>query len=1147
MLRRIRIIISSGKSPRPFCWLSTNYINLCGTFLVLLLSTPAFALAPTADAGPDQGVNEEVLVTLDGSDSSDSDGSISSYQWTQTSGPNVTLSDSAAVSPTFTSPTVLSGVGPKTLIFSLQVIDNEGATNSDTVAITVNPVNEAPTATNDGFNAPEGGSVTGTPNVLTNDNDPDGDPMTAVQVTPPSNASNFTLNGDGTFTYVHDGSETTTDSFTYTANDASEASNVATVSLTITAVNDQPVITGQVPLSTPEDTGLTITLADFTVTDADSTYPDDFTLTVQDGVNYTHAGNTITPVLDFNGVLTVPVTVSDGTDISPVFNVVVTVTAVNDQPVITGQVSLSTPEDTSLTILITDLTILDPDNLFPDDFTLLLLDGVNYTHAGNTITPDINFNGPLSVPATVNDGLLTSAQFILTVDVNAENDEPVVATLIEDQLAIEGTAFSLNISGNFTDVDNDPLQFTANGLPVSGNLIFDPLTGEFSGTPRVEDARDNDPYIITVTATDGDLATIPAEDIFELNISALDRANVSLDISVAPDPAMLNDELSWTFTASNFVGPQLATNVELTGSFVGSGLNISSASSCTIQTAVGQVSDFDCTLGSLPIGASASVILTTATSASGDVVAFATAASTDPIPIDPNLDDNSRQLAVGVAEAFSNGVVQVLGNSSVLSVAAGDINGDGATDLVVGTAAGQPIQIYLSDGFRDFLTPPISLADNSANEGITLADFDGNGTLDLAVANGGGQSDMVYSNDGVGNFTLMTTLGSTLSPDVTVGNFTSKAALLQALSQDVAVGDFDNDGNMDIVFATILGNPVYLGDGFGGFSLSDTLGIANSRAVAVGDFDGIAGDDIVFANVGSDSQVWTSNGAGGFSPGDPLPIGDAVSVTVGDFGGDARRDLAFGRVPTIIGDIPANPVLINDGFGGFGGPFVLLGTSPTNDIHAGDVNRDGLTDLVFINASGVHQIWNATGSGFELHGEQIVDGGAIVGVLAELGMSDVDDPGGVDLAMGGAPQVGAGVYLNDGFGNLGRGDAVAPVLTLRGAAVVDVPSGGTYADAGATAEDNIDGDVTFSIIVSAAVNTALVGSYTVTYNVSDFAGNAATPITRTVNVTPAAGTGGGGGGAMAYWMLMLLTSVLTLGHLYRARQICVRIRGEDQD
>jgi hypothetical protein len=1013
--------------------------------------------------------------------------------------------------------------------------------------VTVTPVNDQPVIT--------GQIVVTTPEVTAREI-----LLTDLTVTDPDNAfpADFTLTVQDGADYTRVGNIITpvTDfngdltvpvTVTDNSGEGNATSVVFNLTVNVTAVNNQPVITGQVPLTTPEDTGLTITLADLTVSDADSTYPDDFTLSVQDGADYTRAGNTITPVLDFNGDLSVPVTVNDGTDTSPVFNVVVTVTAVNDQPVITGQVSLSTPEDTSLTILITDVTVADPDNLFPDDFTLLLLDGVDYVRAGNTITPTLNFNGQLSVPATVSDGLLTSAQFILTVDVGAENDEPVVETPIEDQLAVEGTAFSLNISSNFTDADNDPLQFTASGLPVSGNLTFDPLTGQFSGIPRVEDARDNDPYIIIVTATDGDPDTIPAEDTFELNISALDRANVSLDISVAPDPAIVGDELSWTFTGSNLVGPQMATNVVLTGSFVGSGLNISSTGSCTIQIAVGQVSDFECLLGDLAIGASTTVILTTVTSTSGDVVVFATAASADPVPIDPNLADNSLQIAVGVGEAFSNGAVQVLGNSTVLSVAAGDINGDAAADLVVGTIAGQPIQIYLNDGFRDFLTPPISLADNSANVGIVLADFDGNGTLDLAVANGGGQPDMVYSNEGAGNFTPMATLGPPSSPEVAVGDVTSIAALGQTITHDIAGGDFNSDGNIDIVLATIQGNPVYVGDGIGGFVLHDTLGNADSHAVAVADLDGSFGDDIVFANVGSDSQVWLKNSGDGFSRGDRLRIGDAASVTVGEFGGDARPDLAFGRISAGDGDVAANPVLINDGSGGFGNPIALLGNSPTNDILAGDVNRDGLTDLVFINASGLHQIWIRTASGFDLHSEQIVDGGAIVGVLAELGMTDVDDPGGVDLALGGGLQVGVSVYLNDGFGNLGRGDAVAPVLSLRGAASISVPAGGTYNDAGASAQDNIDGDISSAVIVSADVNTAVVGSYSVTYNVSDSAGNAATPITRTVNVDPAAGTGGGGGGAITYWMLMLLTSVLALSYLYRARQVRVLVRGKDQD
>jgi hypothetical protein len=435
--------------------------------------------------------------------------------------------------------------------------------------------------------------------------------------------------------------------------------------------------------------------------------------------------------------------------------------------------------------------------------------------------------------------------------------------------------------------------------------------------------------------------------------------------------------------------------------------------------------------------------------------------------------------------------------------------------LVVGTVAGQPIQVYLGDGFRDFGRPPISVADTSANEGIALADFNGDGFLDIVVANGGGQADAVYSNDGAGVYTPMATLGSTFG-------------------QGVAVGDFNGDGLLDIVVATILGNPVYFGDGLGGFALAATLGNENSHAVAVGRINADTSDDIVFANVGTASQVWTMNGGAGFSQTAQLAVGDVVGVAVVDLNGDTWPDLAFARVPAGPGDVPSNPVLANDGAGNFGAPFAVLGTAPTLDIQTGDVNRDGLMDLVFINSSGVHQIWTASGGGFSLYREQIVDNGSVAGVVTELGMTDVGNPGGVDLAMGGDIVAGLGVFLNDGFGNLGRGDAVPPLLTLVGAAAVSVPSGSPYVDGGATADDNIDGDISASIVVSNPVNTAVVGDYTVTYNVTDSSGNSATQITRTVSVTPAAGTGGGGGGAVSLLLLLVLAAWLSAMRANRA-------------
>ena len=79
-------------------------------------------------------------------------------------------------------------------------------------------------------------------------------------------------------------------------------------------------------------------------------------------------------------------------------------------------------------------------------------------------------------------------------------------------------------------------------------------------------------------------------------------------------------------------------------------------------------------------------------------------------------------------------------------------------------------------------------------------------------------------------------------------------------------------------------------------------------------------------------------------------------------------------------------------------------------------------------------------------------------------------------------------------------DATAPVITLNGDASVTIEVGSPYNDAGATATDNYDGDLTASIVVVSDVDTSTVGDYTVTYNVTDTSGNAAIEVTRTVSV-----------------------------------------------
>ena len=79
-------------------------------------------------------------------------------------------------------------------------------------------------------------------------------------------------------------------------------------------------------------------------------------------------------------------------------------------------------------------------------------------------------------------------------------------------------------------------------------------------------------------------------------------------------------------------------------------------------------------------------------------------------------------------------------------------------------------------------------------------------------------------------------------------------------------------------------------------------------------------------------------------------------------------------------------------------------------------------------------------------------------------------------------------------------DTEAPVITLIGESTISINQDETYTELGATATDNVNGDLTASIIIESEVDSSSPGTYTVTYNVSDAAGNAATEVIRTVNV-----------------------------------------------
>jgi hypothetical protein len=112
-------------------------------------------------------------------------------------------------------------------------------------------------------------------------------------------------------------------------------------------------------------------------------------------------------------------------------------------------------------------------------------------------------------------------------------------------------------------------------------------------------------------------------------------------------------------------------------------------------------------------------------------------------------------------------------------------------------------------------------------------------------------------------------------------------------------------------------------------------------------------------------------------------------------------------------------------------------------------------------------------------------------------------------------------------------DDTAPVITLTGSAAESVEAGTAYTDPGATVSDNFDAAV--AAVVTGSVDTNIPGTYILTYNATDSAGNAATSAERTVTVTEVSGGGGsgngGGGGSFGLGMLLLMLP----GLLYRSR------------
>jgi predicted extracellular nuclease len=269
---------------------------------------------------------------------SDVDSTVLTY--TQASGPahGTLLLDGASGAFTYTP--ALNYNGPDSFTFTA----SDGyLTDTGTVTITVNPVNDPPVANDQTLSTNEDVPLNGTLSAA----DADGDALSYTQATGPAHGTLSITAATGAFTYTPAANWSGADGFSFTVSDGHGGSDTGLISITVGAINDPPVANDQT-LSTNEDTPLNGTL---TASDVDSTV---FTYAQATGplhgsVNIIPATGafTYTPAADYHGPDSFTFTASDG-ELSGTGTVTITVTPVNDAPVANDQ-SLSTNEDAPLT------------------------------------------------------------------------------------------------------------------------------------------------------------------------------------------------------------------------------------------------------------------------------------------------------------------------------------------------------------------------------------------------------------------------------------------------------------------------------------------------------------------------------------------------------------------------------------------------------------------------------------------------------------------------------------------------------------------------------------------------------------------------------------------------------------------------------